>query len=103
MFEAFPWATYTFLTLSVERPQPALRESLLANGYVHLCDHGNYGDEFWVHPSLPGGEEVVKEYLTLPEIHYRGHRYVEWPCRISEVGIQGDRYVRVRAGDERPG
>ena len=61
-FQTFPWHTYTFLTLTVERPKPELIDMLRRNGYVYLCDHGGFGDQFWVHPKLPSFEQVVAKY-----------------------------------------
>jgi hypothetical protein len=61
-FETFPWDTYTFLTITVERPKPELKDMMLANGYTHLCNHGGFGDELWVHEALPHFHEVVRKY-----------------------------------------
>lgn len=61
-FESFPWDLYTFRTMTVERPKTELRSMLENNAYTFLCYHGNFGDELWVHSSLPGYAEVVKEY-----------------------------------------
>lgn len=61
-FQTFPWSKYTFLTLTVERPKPELVQMLRENGYIYLCDHGDFGDEFWVHPTVPGFQEVMAQY-----------------------------------------
>jgi hypothetical protein len=61
-FKTFPWSKCTFLTLTVERPKPDLVEMLKENGYIYMCDHGDFGDQFWVHSTLPNLEEVVAKY-----------------------------------------
>ena len=61
-FQTFPWDTYTFLTLTVERPKPELVEMLKQNGYIYLCNHGSFGDEFWVHPRVPNFRKVLENY-----------------------------------------
>lgn len=61
-FQTFPWKEYTFPTLTVERPKPELVNMLTQNGYTYLCDHGGFGDQFWVHPRLPNFENVVTKY-----------------------------------------
>ena len=66
-FQTFPWDTYTFLTLTVERPKPALVEMLKQNGYIYLCNHGGFGDEFWVHPRVPNFQKVLENYQGKPE------------------------------------
>jgi hypothetical protein len=61
-FKTFPWDSYTFLTLTVERPKPELEEMFQQNGYVYLCDHAGFGDQFWVHPAVPNFDQVVAKY-----------------------------------------
>ena len=61
-FETFPWETYTFLVATIERPKPKLRNLLQNNGYTHLCNHGFFGDEMWVHKTLPNFIEVAAKY-----------------------------------------
>jgi hypothetical protein len=41
--ESYPWDEHRFLTISVERPKESLLLALKAHGYVHLCDHGDWG------------------------------------------------------------
>jgi hypothetical protein len=60
--QTFPWDMYTFLTLTVERPKPELIDMLKKSGYMYLCDHGDFGDQFWVHPELPNFERVLAKY-----------------------------------------
>jgi hypothetical protein len=62
VFKTFPWDSFTFLTLTVERPKPELVDMLKQNNYLYLCDHGKFGDQFWVHPSLTNFEKVVAKY-----------------------------------------
>jgi hypothetical protein len=61
-FQTFPWNKYTFLTLTVERPKSELVHTLTEHGYTYLCDHGGFGDQFWVHSELPNLENVVAKY-----------------------------------------
>ena len=52
----FPFGTYTFLAVSIERPSKALEEIVASNGYVFLADlPGGFGEKLYVHQSLPGG------------------------------------------------
>jgi hypothetical protein len=46
------------------RPRPTLTDMLKVNvnGYVYLCDHGDFGDKLWVHETLPHFNEVVRKY-----------------------------------------
>lgn len=61
-FQTFLWDKYTFLTLTVERPKPELVAMLESNGYMYMCDHGDFGDQFWVHNTLPNLAVVVSKY-----------------------------------------
>lgn len=61
-FSTFPWHKYTFLTLSIERAGSELREKLFDNGYVFLCNHGNFDDQLFIHNSLASFEAVVKRF-----------------------------------------
>lgn len=51
----FNFTKYTFLTMTVERPSPVLKERLRDAGYTYILEHGRHGDEMWVHRGFPGG------------------------------------------------
>ena len=53
VFDTFPWNEYTILCLTVERPKEKLINSLKTNGYVYVCNHGDFGDQLWLHSSFP--------------------------------------------------
>ena len=53
MFETFPWSEYTILVLTVERPKQKLVQLLLLHGYTYICDHGDWGDQMWMHSTFP--------------------------------------------------
>ena len=53
VFDTFPWSNYTILVMTVERPKQKLISLLIANAYVHICDHGDFGDQMWIHSSFP--------------------------------------------------
>ena len=58
----FPFGSYTFLSLSIERPSKALQEIVASNGYVLVADlPGNFGEKLYVHQSLPGGATQAGE------------------------------------------
>jgi|TARA_B110000967_G_scaffold89696_1_gene92284 hypothetical protein len=47
----FPWHSYTFLTLSIERPPPDLNSRLFQHGYLFVQNVGT--DTFYVHMTHP--------------------------------------------------
>ncbi len=59
VFETFPWQKYTIFVLTVERPKPVLKKALKENGYLHICNHGGFGDELWLHSTFPNLKEAV--------------------------------------------
>jgi hypothetical protein len=61
--EQFPFHKYTFLVITVERPKQ-LRLLLEKNGYVYVKDHGDFGDELYVHRSIPGFHSIIKKHAT---------------------------------------
>lgn len=61
-FETFPWEKYIFLTITVERPKPVLQEMLKLHKYIYFCDHGTFGDQLWVHPTLHGFSKMRLEF-----------------------------------------
>ena len=63
VMEKFPFHKYKFLVLSVERPQQ-LRQILEQNEYVYVMDHGDFGDELYVHKSIPNFNEIIERYLS---------------------------------------
>jgi hypothetical protein len=46
--KAFPFESYRFSVLTVERPAAELQRLLEAQGYMYVCDHGAFGDQLWV-------------------------------------------------------
>jgi hypothetical protein len=58
----FPWDKFTFQAVTVERPKEELKATLQAHNYVHMCNHGGFGDELWVHRSLPQYAQVAGKY-----------------------------------------
>lgn len=58
----FPFDRYIFLTLTVERPKPSLTAKLRENDYVYVRDHGDFGDQLWVHRSMPNFDIVLEKY-----------------------------------------
>jgi hypothetical protein len=60
--ETFPWDQYTFLVVTVERPNQELKTMLKRHGYTYVCYHGGFGDELWIHKSLPNYDEVYAKY-----------------------------------------
>jgi hypothetical protein len=46
----------------VERPKDAVLAALKRNGYVYICDHGYWGDKFWIHKSLANFRQAVTRF-----------------------------------------
>ena len=59
----FDFGSFTFLTITIERPSAALRERLRAHSYLFVGEHGCYGDQLWVHQSFAAQAQRV---LGLP-------------------------------------
>lgn len=59
VFETFPWHRYTVLVLTVERPKEKLVEMLKSHGYIYVCDHGDFGDQMWLHSTFPDMQSVI--------------------------------------------
>lgn len=57
----FPWDTYTFSVLNVERPKPDLKQWLGDNGYVLLRSNPSW-DETYIHRSIPDFEAVKAKW-----------------------------------------
>ena len=70
----FNFSCHTFRTIAVERPSLHLKHVLRNNSYTHLFDHGDYGDEFWVHSSLDSAARQRASDSTL-----RWHNVTDHP------------------------
>ena len=64
-----PWDQYTFLVMTVERPQPSLQERLRAHGYHRVCNMAE--DMLFVHKSFPGGVAAVVERVRAAALRFR--------------------------------
>jgi hypothetical protein len=83
--EDLPADGFTFLTLTVQRPPGALSAALRGRDYLHVCDHNQGEDEFWVHKSLPGVEAVAQLHGLPESALYEGLREGESrPCKTSD-------------------
>jgi hypothetical protein len=54
----FPYDTYVFRFMTVERPKDDLRSILKSHGYEYIQDLSTWGETFWVH------ESVIQKGLT---------------------------------------
>jgi len=51
VMKGFPFDTYQFNVLTVERPSRYLKDLLKNNSYEYVKKHGGFGDEMWKHSS----------------------------------------------------
>jgi len=63
-FQTFPWNLYTFNVITAERPKQNLRETLKREGYTYICDHGDFGDELWIHSSFGTSSNIISALLA---------------------------------------
>ena len=63
VMEKFPFHRYKFHVITVERPRH-LRILLEQHDYVYVMDHGSFGDELYVHRSIPNFKKVMRKFGT---------------------------------------
>jgi len=57
----FPFDTYSFRFMTVERPKPELRDNFQSHGYQFIQDISSFGETLWVHESvIQNGLDKVK-------------------------------------------
>ena len=66
---------FTFLAITIERPNAKAQHWLLERNYTHALDHGWFGDQLWLHPDIPNG---VAAATALSKAH--AHGWVDWYC-----------------------
>jgi hypothetical protein len=66
VMEKFPFHRYKFQVITVERPR-RLRVLLEQHDYVYVMDHGWFGDELYIHKSIPKFEQIMREFGTKPK------------------------------------
>jgi len=60
VLRSFAHERYRFLAMTVERPKRGLTKKFLpALGYRYAFDHGGFGDQLWIHSSIPGGFDAA--------------------------------------------
>ena len=87
VMEDFPFDRYTFLSMTVERPRH-LRPLLEAKGYVYVRDNGAYGDELYIHQSIPNFESIMAE-LHVPKPLLASLLAWPWPRKELSGSNQG--------------
>ena len=83
--DTFDWASYTFLTLSIERPPPDLNERLFGHGYLFARTLG-LTDTLYVHRSHPGAASVARNasFVQMPAKCGNGKaRCAEFPLLLA--------------------
>jgi hypothetical protein len=66
VMEKFPFHRYKFQVITVERPR-RLRVLLEQHEYVYVMDHGWFGDELYIHKSIPKFDQVMRQFGTKPK------------------------------------
>jgi hypothetical protein len=66
VMEKFPFHRYKFQVITVERPR-RLRVLLEQHHYVYVMDHGSFGDELYIHKSIPNFEQIMREFGIKPK------------------------------------
>ena len=62
VLQSFPHERYTFYAMTIERPGRAVTKWLLPQrGFRYAFDHGTFGDQLWIHESIPGGFDSALE------------------------------------------
>ena len=69
----FPFGEFTFLALTIERPNADLMALLEKNRYVFFGEVGNFGERIFAHESLPGGIGAAKTRYE-EEVRRFGHK-----------------------------
>ena len=64
IMETFDWDSHVFLVLTIERPKQELVRELTLHGYSFLCLNGWFGDELWIHSSLPNADAVRASHFN---------------------------------------
>ena len=54
-FAGLDLTQYTVRIITVERPTAAMTSRLRASNFTFAFSHGNFGDQMWLHRSIPGG------------------------------------------------
>lgn len=68
VMDGFPWSKFRFLVLSVERPKADLKRTLIHWGYTNMNIGCVYGDQIWIHNSLPEHESMRAQWANVDAI-----------------------------------
>lgn len=79
VFQSFAWDKYKFLCITVERPKAQLRTLLIQQKYMYICDHGNFGDELWLHESFIAQDKWVQDYVMKIKPVRNDHLKIDCP------------------------
>ena len=55
----FPFREFHIRLMTIERPTLPLQKLLKANNYSYIRDHGDFGDQMWMHKSLSRRADVL--------------------------------------------
>ena len=58
----FDFGFYTFLMMSIERPNEKLHKLLISAGYTYFICFASFGDVGYIHKTLSNYNEVLKKY-----------------------------------------
>jgi len=80
----FPWNTYRFHVLTVERPKEDLVEALKKHGYKYVRTNSDFNDETWVHESMPQIEQLLTTWKNGAEATPASCMSSEWPSSLQQ-------------------
>ena len=61
----FPFQSYTFYCVTIERPSAELKSLMISKGYAFASDMpGNFGEVLYVHQTIPGGAPAAIERVN---------------------------------------
>ena len=77
VLNSFRFDRYVFLALTVERPKHYATTALRSHGYRYAFNHGHFGDQLWLHESVPGGFDAA--FARANASHERWNRAMKDP------------------------
>ena len=83
---SFPWDSYIFLTLSIERPPPDLNARLFRHGYLFVRNIGT--DTFYIHQSHPRASSFQSNASFAQQpAKCKDSKYKQYPDRVPLRGV----------------
>lgn len=105
VMDKFPWGSYKFKFITIERPKDDLKNMLEANGYIQAMEVTDWGETLWIHEeSVALTKKEINDFVDKNNLRCTWKKGAcrgwSWNVRVLEMGMLTVFNIGVAKNDE---